>query len=99
MDYRYIIKPRAHQKIRSFYNNVANKYKHTYDKEDLKRNVHDAVFAIFQIEKTLLRRKPTLQRWAGYHMAKADKWYYAYIILGDEIVVLDACHAQNMHDK
>ena len=51
MDYRYIIKPRAHQKIRSFYNNVANKYKHTYDKEDLKRNVHDAVFAIFQIEK------------------------------------------------
>ena len=28
----------------------------------------------------------------------ATKWY-AYIILGDEIVVLDACHAQNMHDK
>lgn len=99
MDYRYIIKPRAHQKIRSFYNNVAKKYRHTYDKDDLKRNVHDVVFAMFDIEKTLPRRKPTIRRWSGYHMAKADKWYYAYIILGDVIVVLDACHAQNMHEK
>jgi hypothetical protein len=29
-------------------------------------------------------------------MANTDKWYYAYIIDGDTITVVDACHAQNM---
>ena len=56
---KYIIKPRATQKIFSFYSNVAKKYRHTYDKTDLKHNVHDAVFSIYQIERTLLRREPT----------------------------------------
>jgi hypothetical protein len=60
------------------------------------KNIDDAVDAMFQIEKTLLRREPLLERWAGYHMANTDKWYYAYIIDGDTITVVDACHAQNM---
>ena len=38
-DYNYIIKPRASRKIFSFYSNVAKKYRHTYDKENLKRDV------------------------------------------------------------
>ena len=60
------------------------------------KNIDDAVDAMFQIEKTLLRREPMLERWAGYHMVNTDKWYYAYIIDGDTITVVDACHAQNM---
>jgi hypothetical protein len=60
------------------------------------KNIDDAVDAMFQIEKTLLRREPLLERWAGYYMANTDKWYYAYIIDGDTITVVDACHAQNM---
>jgi hypothetical protein len=60
------------------------------------KNIDDAVNSIYEIEKTLLRRKPTIRRWQGYHMANTDKWYYAYIILDDMIVVVDACHAQNM---
>ena len=63
MEYKYIVKPRALQKIRTFYNNVARKYQHTYSYEDLARNVRDAFFSIYQIEKTLLRRSPTLKRW------------------------------------
>jgi len=93
---KYIIKPRATQKIFSFYSNVAKKYRHTYDKTDLKHNVHDAVFSIYQIERTLLRREPTIERWAGYHMANTDKWYFAYTIEDDTITIVDACHAQNM---
>ena len=31
-------------------------------------------------------------------MANTDKWYYAYTIDGDTVTVVDACHAQNMHD-
>ena len=94
--YRYRIKPLAQHKIRSFYYNVAKKYKHTYSKWLMLKNIDDAVDAMFQIEKTLLRREPLLERWAGYHMANTDKWYYAYIIDGDTITVVDACHAQNM---
>ena len=98
IDYKYIIKPRAARKIFTFYSNVAKKYRHTYDKEDIKRDVQNAVFSIYQIERTLLRREPTLSRWSGYYMANTDKWYFAYIIDGDTITVVDACHAQNMHE-
>ena len=94
--YRYKIKPLAQCKIRSFYYNVAKKYKHTYSKWLMHKNIDEAVDSIFEIERTLLRRKPTIERWAGYHMANTDKWYYAYIIDDDTITIVDACHAQNM---
>ena len=99
VDYKYIIKPRASRKIFTFYSNVAKKYRHTYDKEDLKRDVQNAVFSMYKIERSLLRRKPTLERWSNYHMANTDKWYFAYTIDGDTITIVDACHAQNMHDN
>ena len=98
MQYNYVIKPRAFQKIRTFYNNVARKYRHAYSYEDMVRNVHDAFFSIYAIERTLPRRKPTLARWSGYYMANTDRWYYAYRIEGDTITVVDACHVQNMHE-
>ena len=63
------------------------------------KNADDAFNSIYQIERTLLRRKPTLSRWKGYHMANTDKWYFAYVIDGDTITIVDACHAQNMHEK
>jgi len=62
------------------------------------KNVNDAYDSIFQIEKTLQRREPTMARWKGYHMANTDKWYFAYLMDGDTITVIDACHAQNIHD-
>ena len=51
--YNYVVKPRAQQNIRLFYRNVARKYKHTYDYADFMANVRDAVFSIYQIERTL----------------------------------------------
>ena len=55
-------------------------------------------FAIYAIERTLPRRSPIISRWEGYHMANTDKWYYAYTLDGDTVTVVDACHAQNMHE-
>ena len=98
MQYNYIVKPRAAQKIWSFYRNVARKYQHTFGEEDLIRNARQAVRSIYQIELTLLRRKPLITRWKQYYMAYAGGWYYAYTIEGNTIVVRDACHKQNMHD-
>ena len=57
IQYQYIIKPLAQRKIRSFYNNVAKKYRHVYDKDDQKRNVYDALQAVYDIEKTLAPHK------------------------------------------
>ena len=98
--YKYIVKSRAQQKIRSFYQNVGRKYKHTYDAADFKRNVFDALKDIYRIENGLLRRDPTLARWKdkGYNMANTDKWYYAYTFDGETVTVVDACHSQNMHE-
>ena len=99
MQYKYVYSKRALRKIRTFYGNVARKYRHAYSFEDMERNIHDAIFDIYAIEKTLPRRTPTLSRWEGYHMANTDKWYFAYTIDGDTITIVDACHAQNMHEK
>lgn len=97
--YRYVVKRHASMAIWAFYRNVALKYLHTYSDEDLIRNVRDAVRSMYRIETSLLRRKPIIKRWQGYHMAKAGNWYYAYTIDGDTITIHDACHRQNMHDE
>lgn len=95
---KYVIKRRCAKNITSFYRNVSKKYKHTYSLEQMEQNVRDAYDAMFQIERTLLRREPTLSRWKGLYMANTDKWYYAYVIDADTITVVDVCHAQNMHE-
>lgn len=75
------------------------KYRHTYSESLMLKNIDDAVDSMFQIEQSLLRRKPILERWQkeGWHMANAGKWYYAYSIHDNTVIIEDACHEQNMH--
>lgn len=76
---------------------MARKYKHTYSKELLHKNIDDAIDSMFQIERSLHRRQPTIPEWIGLHMANTDKWYYAYYFENEEtIMIVDARHAQNM---
>ncbi len=97
MQYKYRYTREAIKNIRAFYRNVALKYRHAYSLEDMERNIRDAIFCIYAIERTLPRREPIIDRWTGYYMAKYNQWYYAYTIIDDTITVIDACHAQNMH--
>ncbi len=60
------------------------------------KNADEAFDSMYQIERSLLRREPTIDRWKGFYMANTDKWYFAYTIEGDTITIVDACHAQNM---
>lgn len=94
MNYR--ISKRCFRKINSFYHHVAQKYKHTYSEELMHKNIDDAIDSMYQIEQSLLRRQPTVPEWLGLYMANTDKWYYAYTIEDDTIIIVDACHAQNM---
>ena len=87
--YRYLVLPQCY---------VALKYRHTYSEELMIQNIDEASDSIYQIENGLLRREPTLERWKGCHMANTDKWYFAYTIEGNTIIIVDACHAQNMHE-
>lgn len=96
--YKYKVSPRCYQKIYSFYHHVALKYRHDYSEEDMYRNIDETVDSMYEIERTLLRREPTLTRWKGYYMANTDKWYFAYLVEGDTVKIMDACHAQNMHN-
>ena len=76
---------------------MARKYKHTYSKELLHKNIDDAIDSMFQIERSLHRRQPTIPEWIGLNMANTDKWYYAYYFENEEtIMIVDARHAQNM---
>ena len=67
----------------------------------MQRNIDDAVDAFYRIENGLLRREPTLSRWQqkGYNMANTDKWYFAFTFDGETVTIVDACHAQNMHEE
>ena len=94
----YVINTTVITNIETFYENVAKKYRNTYDYADMHRDIDNAIDSIMKIENGLLRRDPTISRWNGYHMANTDKWYFAYRIEGDTIYVEDACHAQNMHE-
>lgn len=96
MQYKYAIKPLAIRKVRSFYRNVCLKYPNIYSYYDMLRYINNTVDAIYCIEQSIPRRKPTIERWQKWHMAHAGNWYYAYSIDGDTITIRDACHAQNM---
>ena len=94
----HVIRKRCLLKINTFYRNVSKKYKHAYSEALMHQNINEAIDGMYEIEKTLLRRPPLLSRWAGYHMANSEKWYFAYTFDGETVTVVDACHAQNMHD-
>ena len=98
MQFRYEVTPLASQKIWTFYRNVAKKYRHTFDAEDIVKSAQRVIRNMGQIEQALGRRTATLHRWKHFHMAHAGKWYYAYSIHEDVITIEDACHEQNMHE-
>lgn len=97
---KYEVKKKCLDNIVTFYRNVSRKYKHTYSKELMFKNMEDAYDSMFLIEKSPLRREPTIARWQKewWYMAHAGKWYYAYTLTDDTITIEDACHEQNMHE-
>ena len=92
----YVILPQCIEAIERFYHNVAKKYAHTYSAELMHQNIDEAFDSMYMIENGLLRRNPTVSKWKGYYMANTKKWYFAYKVFDETVVVIDACHAQNM---
>lgn len=93
---KYIILPQCIENIKSFYHNVAKKYAHTYSADLMHKNIDEAIDSMYMIEESLLRREPIFSKWQSCYMANTKNWYFAYRIFDDTVVVIDACHAQNM---
>ena len=97
---KYLIHSNCRKNIIEFYTHVAMKYRNTYSESQMLKNIDEAINAMYLVEKSLVSRRPTLNRWQkeGWTMANAGKWYYAYTVNDDTIIIQDACHAQNMHE-
>lgn len=93
---RYIILPQCIENIKRFYQNVAKKYSSTYSLELMHKNINETIDSMYLIENELLRRTPTKSIWKNCFMANTKKWYFAYKLFDDTVVIVDACHAQNM---
>lgn len=92
----YVILPQCVANIKRFCRNVARKYAYSYSLEQMHKNVDETIDAMYKIENGLHRRVPTIERWKDCYMANTSKWYFAYKVFGETVVVMDACHAQNM---
>ena len=93
---KHVILPQCIEAIERFYHNVAKKYAHTYSAELMHKNIDEAFDSMYMIENSLQRRTPTVSKWQGCYMANTKTWYFAYKVFDDTVVVVDACHAQNM---
>lgn len=93
---KLLILPQCTNNIKTFYLNDAKKYAHTYSSDLMHKNIDEAIDAMYQIENGLLRREPPIKRWKGCFMANTKTWYFAYKVFDDVVVVVDACHSQNM---
>lgn len=98
----YEIGVKAIQSIENFYHNVAKKYRNTYDYNLMSKNIDDTIDSIYSIKLDSKSIEPNwgLAKYSQYgcRMIHIKRWYFVYIIEGDSIVVIDACHAQNMHE-
>ena len=50
------------------------------------------------VEEVARNREKGIRSTINY-MANTDKWYFAYTFDGETVTIVDACHAQNMHEK
>ena len=107
---KVVVNKKALQSISTFYHNVRKKYKHTYSKEQMEKNIDEVCDAIQSIKDN--GKVPILQKHKikGYKEAtwkrKGTKinWYFEYKVETDEnndyiIHVYEAINFRNMHEN
>ena len=107
---RVVVNKRAFLSISTFYHNVRKKYKHTYSKEQMEKNIDEVCDAIQSIKDN--GKVPILQKHKikGYKEATWKRrgtkinWYFEYKVETDEnndyiIHVYEAINFRNMHEN
>lgn len=107
---KVVVNKKALQSISTFYHNVRKKYKHTYSKEQMEKNIDEVCDAIQSIKDN--GKVPILQKHKikGYKEATWKRrgtkinWYFEYKVETDEnndyiIHVYEAINFRNMHEN
>lgn len=107
---KVVVNKKALQSISTFYHNVRKKYKHTYTKEQMEKNIDEVCDAIQSIKDN--GKVPILQKHKikGYKEATWKRrgtkinWYFEYKVETDEnndyiIHVYEAINFRNMHEN
>lgn len=107
---KVVVNKKALQSISTFYHNVRKKYKHTYYKEQMEKNIDEVCDAIQSIKDN--GKVPILQKHKikGYKEATWKRrgtkinWYFEYKVETDEnndyiIHVYEAINFRNMHEN
>lgn len=93
------IEYKVYDEISKFYHNVGYKYINTYGREEINKLIENKFAPLLHVSKNKLLSDPFLDRWKGYGRIVIDKWNFAIDIKGDKAIIVDACHAQNMHNN
>ena len=107
---KVVVNKKALQSISTFYHDVRKKYKHTYSKEQMEKNIDEVCDAIQSIKDN--GKVPILQKHKikGYKEATWKRrgtkinWYFEYKVETDEnndyiIHVYEAINFRNMHEN
>ena len=107
---KVVVNKKALQSISTFYHNVRKKYKHTYSKEQMEKNIDEVCDVIQSIKDN--GKVPILQKHKikGYKEATWKRrgtkinWYFEYKVETDEnndyiIHVYEAINFRNMHEN
>ena len=98
-DFEIKVNHKVYDEISKFYYNVSLKYLHTYGYEEIDKLIKNNVNKIRSININKLLSDPILDKWKNYSRVVVDKWNFAIDIKGDKAIIVDACHAQNMHNN
>lgn len=93
------IEYKVYDEISKFYHNVGYKYINTYGREEINKLIENKFAPLLHVSKNKLLSDPFLDRWKGYGRIVIDKWNFAIDIKGNKAIIVDACHAQNMHNN
>lgn len=98
-DFEIKVNHKVYDEISKFYYNVSLKYLHTYGYEEIDKFIKNNVNKIRSINTSKHLSEPFLDRWKNYSRIVIDKWNFAIDIKGNKAIIVDACHAQNMHNN
>ena len=59
---KYLIHSNCRKNIIEFYTHVSMKYRNTYSESQMLKNMDEAINAMYLVEKSLVSRRPTLDR-------------------------------------
>lgn len=90
------VKQKVLKEISRFYENVGLKYNNIYGREEIRKLILENLKKPNQINHSKFLTDPVLEKWKGYGRVLIGKWNFAIDIKDNKVIIVDACHQQNM---